>query len=117
MTSEQNCRLMPLGPGLGGDHDAGRFFEMLDQRGAGVGGAGAGDAVGACVAVEPGLVDAGGLFTAVGAVEEHGLARVGALLQQAQQIVLRAARFREDEGFALCAQALQLCKGFAQGCE
>ena len=106
-----------LGPGLGGDHDAGRFFEMLDQRGAGVGGAGAGDAVGACVAFEPGLVDARGLLAAVGAVEEHGLACVGALLQQAQQIVLRAARFREDEGFALSAQALQLGKSFAQGRE
>ena len=88
---------------------------MLHQRGAGVCRAGAGDAVGTCVAVHPVLVNAGGLIAAVGAVEQHRLARVGALLQQGQQIVLGAARLGEDECFAVGTQPFQLGKGFAQG--
>ena len=42
-----------LGAGLGGDHDAALLAEVVHQRGAHVGGARAGDAVGALVALEP----------------------------------------------------------------
>ena len=54
-----------LGGGLGGDHDGGFVAEVLDERGAHVGGRRAGDAVGAGVLLQPALIDRLGLCGSV----------------------------------------------------
>ena len=103
-----------FGAGLGGNHDFCAIAEVLDQCGAGVCGARAGDAVGAGVALQPGGVNLLRLGAGVAAVEQHGLARVRALLQQRQQVILGTSGFGEDQRFLAGAQFLQFGKGAAQ---
>ena len=61
----------------------------------------AGDAVGAGVLLEPALVDVLGRGVGVRAVEEHHLAGELGLLQDAEQVFLRAAGLGEDDGLLL----------------
>ena len=61
---------MPSAAGLGGDHDLRLVAEVIDERRAHVGGPRAGDAVGACVPLEPSRVDRLRSVVGVGAVEE-----------------------------------------------
>ena len=51
--------------------------------------------------VQPALVDGLGGGIVVGAVEEHHLAGELGLLKHAEQVILGAARFREDHGLLL----------------
>ncbi|MNR08964.1 hypothetical protein D3C85_1251460 [compost metagenome] len=66
-------------PSLGGDHYGAEFLEMLDQRGAGVGGFRAADAITAFMALEPVLIDGLGAGIAIGAVEQHYACAIGSV--------------------------------------
>ena len=90
-----------LGRGFGGDHDGRVVAEMIHQGGAHVGAGRAGDAVGAGVLRQPALVDLLGLGVGVRAVEEHHLAGELGLLQDAEEVFLRAAGLGEDHGLLL----------------
>ena len=90
---------------------------MLDQRRTRIGGLGAGDAVGSFVALYPVLV--GGLRTgiAVGAVEQDDTVAIGRVGQQAQEVILCAPGFGEDDGLPGRAESIQFGEGLVQGGE
>ena len=103
-----------FGASFGCNHDLATLLEVLDQCCTGVGGLGAGDAVSAFVAFEPILVDRLRTLIAIGAVEEHDAVAVWRVSQQAQQILLCALGFGEDNGFLGCTQPIQFGKGTIQ---
>ena len=90
-----------FGRGFGGDQDRRLVAEVLDERGAHVGARRAADAVGAGVLRQPALVDRLRSRVVVRAVEEHDLARELGLLEEAEEVFLRAARLGEDDRLLL----------------
>ena len=90
-----------LGRGLGGNEDDGLIAEVLDEGGAHVGAGRARDAVGACVLLQPLLVDSLSERAVVGTVEEHDPAGELGLLEYLEQVLLRSARLCEDHRLLL----------------
>lgn len=107
-----------FGTRFGGNHDGAVLFEVFDEGGAGVGSFGTGDFVAAFVVFEPVFVDFLCLGVAVAAVEEDDavavFACVGGVRQGFLQVVLGAAGFGEDDGFARRAQFVEFCEGLFQ---
>ena len=103
-----------FGSGLGGNHDLATLLEVLDQCRTGVGGLGAGDAVGAFVALQPVLVDRLRTLVAIGAVEEHDAVAVWRVSQQVEEVFLRALGFGEYDGLPGHTQPIQFGEGAIQ---
>ncbi len=82
-----------------GDHGAVFVAEVIDEGGAHVGGAGAGDAVAARTAGFPRLVDFPGSLVVLAAVEEDDALAPLAVGKEAEQVVLCAAGLGEDDRF------------------
>gem|GEM_PF-2460551 len=81
---------------LRGDHDGAALLEVLNQRGAGVSGFGASNAIAAFMPLQPVFVNGLRPGIGVGAVEQHDA--VGCFSQQGKQVILGALGLGENDG-------------------
>ena len=73
--------------------------------------------VGALKAFDPVLVCGLRAGVAVGAIEQDDAVAVGRIGQQAQEVILRAPGFGEDDGLLGRTQSIQFSEGLVQGRE
>lgn len=107
-------QIYSFGGSFGGYHN-GRFVaEIIHDSRPLVGRSRAGDFRSTLVPLFPRLVNGGGVFVGVGAVEQHDLSFVAPFFEQIEEKILRAARFGKYQSFLRGSECFELGKSLIQ---